>query len=308
MNAMLARYRRRLTRILLLCLALALLASIAPAQAEDAPGGDGEALVVYCYDKSRRTVARMLAAECHGSIISEAEAQKIRGQRVQAIQRALQGREQPDFADRRLASIGTGFFVSDGGKLLTNKHVVDGCGALSVETPAGGSASAKLLRTDDQLDLALLQASITSPAIAVFQPHDTSPGSAVALIGYPDQGLPPRTPFMSVGAMVPLDRAVHGERIAVRADVRHGNSGGPLLDQWGNVIGIINAKINTVKVYQETKRLIRNVGFAIPTPAILRFLDQTGTAYRLNALGSPLNKDQLFEKARTFVVRVGCWK
>ncbi len=264
--------------------------------------------VVDCYDEARGTVTRALAAECSGSVISDEKARSIRAERVRAIQRALKSRAQPVFSDKRMVSIGTGFFVSDGGRVITNRHVIDHCDALSVETTAGQIASARRLNVDDRLDIALLQANLPTPAIAVFQTNDTvPPGGSIVVIGYPDQGLAPRKPLMTVGAMA---RSGHrsGDRLAILADVRRGNSGGPVLDQWGNVIGIIHAKIDTVKNYNETKQLIRNVGFAIGTPAVLRFLDKTGTNYRLNALGTTLSPDQLFERARPFVVRVGCWR
>ncbi|HEX2114842.1 MAG TPA: serine protease [Alphaproteobacteria bacterium] len=264
--------------------------------------------VVHCHDKERGTVSRVLAAECEGTPITEAEAQKIRAQRVQSIQRAIKGREQPIFTDKRMVSVGTGFFVADGGRIVTNRHVVDHCDALTVETTTGTNASATLIRSDDKLDIALIQANLTTPATAVFQVQDIKPGGSIAVIGYPDQGLPPRKPLMTFGATVALDRTQHNERLAFQADVRPGNSGGPVLDQWGNVVAIVNAKIDTVKIYSQTKQLIRNLGFAITTPAILRFLDQTGTAYRQNAVGTMLTPDQLLERARPFVVRIGCWR
>jgi serine protease Do len=264
--------------------------------------------VVHCYDKARGTVSRVLTTDCQGEVISEADARTIRAQRTQAIQRAIQGREQPVFTDKRMVSIGTGFFVADGGRIITNHHVIDHCDALTVETTSGTNASATLIRSDERLDIALIQANLATPAMAVFQVQDIKPGGSVAVIGYPDQGLPPRKPLMTFGAAVALDRAQHSERMAFQAEVRKGNSGGPVLDQWGNVIAIVNAKVDTVKIYSQTKQLIRDVGFAITTPAILRFLDQTGTAYRQNAVGTLLTPEQLFERARPFVVRIGCWR
>lgn len=299
---------RPIIRLGQVALAVLLLAYVRPGVAqtqEAAPTGP----VVECFDKERGTVNRVLAADCRGSVISEDEAKKIRAQRVQSIQRAIQSRSQPVFTDKRMMSIGTGFFVSDGGRIITNRHVVDHCDALSVETTTGVTASATLLRHDEKLDIALIQANLAAPAIAVFQRDDiVPPGGSVAVIGYPDQGLPPRKPLMTTGATVALDRAMHNERMAFQADVRPGNSGGPVLDQWGNVVAIVNAKVDTVKIYSQTKQLIRNVGFAITTPAILRFLDETGTSYRQNAVGTMLNTEQLLERARPFVVRIGCWR
>jgi serine protease Do len=279
----------------------------ATAHAQTAPAASSGP-VVECYDKQRGTVSRMLSTDCQGSVVSESEAKTIRDQRAQSIQRAIQSRNTPVITDKRMVSIGSGFFVSDGGRVVTNRHVVDKCDALTVETTGGATASATLIKVDDKLDIALIQANLTTPATAVFQVHEVPPGNSVAVIGYPDQGLPPRKPLMTFGATVSLDRGMHHERLAFQADVRRGNSGGPVLDQWGNVVAIVNAKVDTVKIYSQTKQLIRDVGFAITTPAILRFLDETGTAYRQNAVGTMLTPDQLFERARPFVVRIGCWR
>lgn len=287
-------------------LAAILAALAAPAAAQTATESSGP--VVECFDKARGTVSRMLATDCQGKVVSEDEAKTIREQRVQAIQRSMQGRAAPVFTDKRMVSIGTGFFVSDGGRIMTNRHVVDHCDGLTVETTTGTNASATALRIDEHLDLALIQANLGTPATAVFRPQNIVPGGAVAIIGYPDQGLPPRRPLMTFGTLVALDRAHPGERLAFQADVRPGNSGGPVLDQQGNVVAIVNAKIDTVKNYNQTKQLVRDLGFAIPTTAILRFLDETRTPYRQNAVGTLLNQDQLLERARAFVVRIGCWR
>lgn len=288
------------------CGAVGLCATALPGFAQSAEPPRGSE-VVYCYDQGRDAVTRVLVSECRGTIISDDQAATLRAQRTQSLQRALKGQEQPIYTDKRMTKIGTGFFVSDG-RLVTNKHVIEGCAALSVETTTGQIGSAKLLKADEDQDLALVQANTATPATAVFQARESmQPGGVIALIGYPDQGLPPRKPLMAIGTTVPLDVHPNRDRIAIKADVRRGNSGGPLLDQWGNVVGVINAKINTVKVYNETKQLIRDVGFAISTPAVLRFLDQTDTPYRLNAVGATLNTSQLFERAKPFVARIGCW-
>jgi serine protease Do len=308
MTEVLFRYLRCISPIAAIAV-VACAAGLAAAQQPAAAGDANSDPVVDCYDKARGTVSRALAGECQGTIISEDEAKRVREQRIQAVQRAVKTREQPVFTDKRMISIGTGFFVSDGGRVVTNRHVVDQCDALSVETTAGQTASAQVLGVDDTLDIALVQANITTPATAVFQTNETVPaGGSIAVIGYPDQGLTPRKPLMTIGTMAQSDRRRSGDRLAIIADVRRGNSGGPVLDQWGNVVGIVHAKIDTVKNYNETKQVVRNVGFAIRTAAILRFLDKTGTNYRLNALGTPLSADQLFDRARPFVVRVGCWR
>jgi S1-C subfamily serine protease len=290
-----------LVRTLAVLLGATLVAMGLPAHAQDA-------VVVFCHDETRGTVARMLAAECRGRVVSESEAAAIRDRRAATIHRAMQGQDQPVFANRRLTKIGTGFFVADGGRLVTNQHVVDECAALSVETTGGQTASAKLIRADAALDLAVLQANIMAHASAVFQPKEKlSHGSQVLIIGYPDQGLPPRTPFMSIGAAMPSESGVPHDMLAVRAEIRKGNSGGPVLDQWGQVVGVVRAKVDTVKYYAQTKQLVRDAGLAIRTEAVLRFLDQAEISYRRMAIPAALTSEQVFEAAKPFIVRVGCW-
>ena len=91
-------------------------------------------------------------------------------------------------------------------------------------------------------------------------------------------------------------------------DVRRGNSGGPVLDRAGRVIGVVVAKVNTPGVYAATGRLVQNVGIAIRLSVALDFLRKHDVAIRELSTTSPLTEAELFSKAHQFVGQVGCWR
>ncbi|HUN52628.1 MAG TPA: serine protease [Candidatus Sulfotelmatobacter sp.] len=297
-----------------LAVALALSGSIAAGGNASAqtPGAESATpqFVVNCYDQERDLVTRGLTSDCHGRVVSDAEAQAIQEHREERLQRAFQRHPQPAPEGTRLVSIGTSFFVSEDGKLLTNNHVVDGCKAVTIETPNDLSMPVKVLAVDVHYDLALLQAAIKPPGIAVFRAQLLSNvGAPVATIGYPDQGMPPREPMVTTGTLLkPINDGMGAARIAIQADVRHGNSGGPLLDDRGQVIGVVNAKINTVTVYRTTGKVIDDLGFGIALPVVLDFLKRNNTAVLLAPEGARLTGPQLLDLARPYIARAGCWK
>jgi S1-C subfamily serine protease len=99
------------------------------------------------------------------------------------------------------------------------------------------------------------------------------------------------------------------EVAVVKADIRKGNSGGPLLDaRTGAVLGVVFAKIDTPRVYQKTGDLVRNEGYAIPTDVALSFLRANGVGYRLLDPAKKSKPGNLVDRAKAYVARIECWK
>jgi S1-C subfamily serine protease len=228
--------------------------------------------------------------------------------RIEYIQKALKGEPSP-VPGRRMIGSGTGFFVAPH-RVLTNHHVVERCSALTVRGIDGKTVTAELVADEKSRDLALINTEAVAVSVATFRATATTRiGEMVAAVGYPDQGLPRIEPFLTVGTMAAADRADGPSRFVIRADVRPGNSGGPVLDERGQVVGVVNAKIDTVRVYQRTGQTIDNVGFAIATGPVLAFLKQSDVKPS-QAEAAPIvgTGEDLLAKAKQFTVRVACWQ
>ncbi|MDP6342614.1 MAG: serine protease [Alphaproteobacteria bacterium] len=284
-------------------LALALAVSHGAAEAKDP--------VVYCLDKDRDQVSRVKAQDCRGEIIDKARADEIKAARVRRIQGIMRrGKPKPPAAGTKLASIGTGFFVTADGRLLTNNHVIDGCKALSVETPSGRRVKGHLLDRNVAFDLALVRAEMRPDAIITFRdPPALVLGERADLVGYPTQGIAPILPFHTEAELL----AEHGRpgdrnRFQIKGDVRGGNSGGPVLDGSGYAIGVIFAQLNSVAIYKHTGKVPDDIGIAVANPVVFEFLRRNDVAYRVADSGPALDRPKMFKKARDFIVRVGCWR
>jgi serine protease Do len=273
-------------------------------------GAAAQSPVVNCYDARRELVSRVMAGRCDGVVVSDAEAAEIRARRLDRVQRMMQDEKPPLVPDRKLASVGTGFFVSSAGHLVTNNHVVDACAALTVEATNGESARADALATEPRYDLALVRTSLSPPAVAAFrEPVQLAPGARADLVGYPTQGVAPITPFFTKGDVTELPGRQHDPaRFFIKGEVRGGNSGGPVLDQAAGVIGVIFAKFNTPKIYKETGQLVQDVGIAVRNAVVFDFLRRHGVEWRTEAGGASLTRDQVLAAARPFVARIGCWR
>lgn len=213
------------------------------------------------------------------------------------------------FADPtwRPVAAGTGFFVRADGRLLTNHHVVDDCSGLSVETPNGIEAVATVIGVDAGEDLALLSAPVGESPPVVFRKVVAFDGRPVAVIGYPDHGLQRIKPFMVPGSLTgPATQK--GHRFAFEADVRKGNSGGPIFDELGLVVGVVFAKVDTASVFQATGRHVEKLGFAIDNDIVRIFLKKQNVEMMMAMEGTVLDEAALFDLGRRSVARVVCWR
>ncbi len=181
---------------------------------------------------------------------------------------------------------------------------------MTVETAGGDSLPAKVVAVDVARDLALLQVQIKSPAIAPFRSQPLSePGVPVTTVGFPNQGLPPREPIATPGALMePPSGSSWGDRLFVKADIRHGDSGGPVLDRYGLVAGIMEAKIDTVARYRATGQVGADIGIGIATPIVLSFLRSNDVRFQIAQQGELLNGAEMLMNARPYIARADCWQ
>ena len=265
---------------------------------------------VWCHDTTRDLVARRPADGCEGRIVDAEEADRVQERRRARIRRTLGG-VQNAVPRGRMGGSGTGFFIAHDGSLVTNAHVVAGCKAVTVEAADGARGAARLLGLDSENDLALLRADIVPKEVADFaslrEPIIDEP---VAVIGFPLHGRVAIKPIMVTGHVLARARARRGQtsRFRLKADVRRGNSGGPVLDAQGLVIGVVAAKVHTPRTFQATGRLLRDVGVAIAPGTVFAFLETQNQPHRRSVDGVPMSDAEIMERARGFIVRLVCWR
>jgi S1-C subfamily serine protease len=191
-------------------------------------------------------VARALAEQPLPAVASKVyEAVKGSIVRVRASGDAL---ENDEYLQR---AVGTGVVVVDRGTILTSLHVVAGAGRIRVVFADGLESEARIIRQHPENDLAVLQAETVPDdlAAAVMRPRaDLRPGEHIVAVGFPF-GI---GPSVTAGVVSGLKRQYHsptGERvlsdlIQFDAAVNPGSSGGPLLNAFGEVVGIVTAMLD----------------------------------------------------------------
>ena len=274
--------------------------------AQPARGDDGTSLVVSCFDETRNVVQKTRRGDCRGRIVSADEAGKVDAARRDYVRRAFNDQREALLPGRTLKRIGTGFFVDRDGAVVTSRHVIENCHAISVSPTTGDTVQGELVGFDQINDLALLRTDVSPPGIARFV-QGRSRG--VAMVGYPDQGIPPIRPLLTTADMIGTETIVPGLTVLkMNADVRPGNSGGPLLDQKGNVVGVVFAEINTPGIYAKTGEVVRNIGFAIPGDVVVAFISRWRIPYWKGGGAVEAVADDLLAQARPYIARIGCWQ
>ena len=203
-------------------------------------------------------------------------------------------------------STGSGFYVSLQGHVLTNAHVVQEC--TEVRIPSAGRV--QVLAQEDSTDLALLQAQTPmSHTIAAFrQGRGIRPGASVVVVGYPLRGLLASGVNVSTGAVSALAGPGDDRRlIQITAPVQPGNSGGPVLDAAGNVVGVVVSKLDALKIAESTGDIPQNVNFAISAGTARAFLDDQSVPYETAPSNQRIEPAGAAAAAKKFTVLVECW-
>ena len=203
-------------------------------------------------------------------------------------------------------SYGSGFFVSDLGHILTNNHVVAGCD--SIRTSDGKPV--RVIDTDTRRDLALLKAQVRPHAVAIFR-SGTPPkvGDSVVVFGFPLQGLLSSEGNVTSGILSATSGLQDDVRfVQITAPVQPGNSGGPLLDSSGHVIGVIVSTLDVLKVASVIGNVPQNVNFAVHWATVRAFLDEKAVPYRKETSQRSLTTHEVAALASDMSVALDCYQ
>ena len=169
----------------------------------------------------------------------------------------------------------------------------------------------EVMTRDESSDLTLLRAPAgTARAVAKFrQGRGIRPGASVVVLGYPLRGLLASEANVSTGTVSALAGPGDDRRlIQITAPVQPGNSGGPVLDAAGNVVGVVVAKLDAIRIARSTGDIPQNVNFAISAGAARAFLDAEGVPYETAPSDNAMEPVEVASMARKFTVLVECWK
>lgn len=179
----------------------------------------------------------------------------------------------------RLAASGSGFFVSADGYLLTNHHVVENAKHVELVTSSASGLVARVVAKDPDNDLALLKVEGSfSPVMFQYTPK-VELGDTVSVMGFPN-------PELQGSGIKATKGVVSGENgiqdnvklFQMDASIQPGNSGGPVINNHGEVIGVVVSSLNPLQVILRDEYLPQNVNYAIKGAYAIAFLNSTDCA------------------------------
>lgn len=205
-----------------------------------------------------------------------------------------------------VVSSGSGFAVQPN-FVVTNFHVVDSCDEVTIRQGQLVS-KAHIAAESRNADLALLRTDTKITEIASVR-RSAIFGENVTVTGYPLAGILSSDLIVTSGQVNSLAGLGNDpSMLQISAPVQPGNSGGPLVDRAGSVLGVVTSKLNVGRLARVTGDYAQNINFAIKPELLRLFLDSNQVTYKKADIGKSLDGAQIAEIARRYTVQVTCMK
>jgi S1-C subfamily serine protease len=202
---------------------------------------------------------------------------------------------------------GSGFVIQQNGYILTNYHVIKNATRITITVPGRQAVSARLVTTDQEKDLAILQVALANlTALPIASSEAVQVLDSITVLGYP-------LPSELGTALSASDGKVNAVRdgrnnstrlFQIDANVNPGNSGGPLLNNHGEVVGIVVAKINSLQYAKENGSIPERINFAIPIDEAQALVRKVIPNLRLSNREEVLTDQQVFQSAKGSTVLI----
>lgn len=273
-------------------------------------------------EKSKRIALQRKADE-------EERKRKALEQRIAELEKKNKELQQPKKQQKAKpkSGSGSGFFISKLGHIITNQHVVNKCNKITIGDHIDKQVPAQLLETDRENDLALLRTTNIKMASAetqslirklsieivplasggLMRKSDVKGGEDVIVAGFPYGVMFSKTIKVTKG-IVSSTRGVGDDsgQFQIDAAVQPGNSGGPIYDRYGNIVGVVVAQLNKFKMAKSIGSLPENVNFGIKASTVSQFLNTSGVITNWAKRTKPVSNEKLFDIASKQTVMVVC--
>lgn len=187
--------------------------------------------------------------------------------------------------------------------------MIDGCiGDIKGNLTGEAATTLRVVNSDEFNDLALLEGPADSfKAHVKIRDRAMHSGDSVVAIGYPYHGLLTSDFTVTTGIVSSLSGMLNDTRfLQITAAVQPGNSGGPLFDTSGDVVGVVSGKLDALKIARYTGSIPENINFAIKTGALRDFLDNSVVPYETAAPGTELKTADIAGSARAYTLLISC--
>jgi len=204
------------------------------------------------------------------------------------------------------ASSGSGFAVSSDGYVITNNHVIDGCQDVVVHTKQK-DVPMRVITYDTQNDLALLKGNFTPSAVFPLSTRRPELLQDIYVAGYPF-GINISTSVKVTKGIISSLTGIGNNfsNIQIDAALQSGNSGGPILDDMGNLVGVAVAKLDAKYMMANFGSIPENTNFGIKASVVKSVLDSSSVDTP-SANKSAISKSQLGKMITDGTYYISCW-
>ena len=197
------------------------------------------------------------------------------------------------------AASGSGFYITNSGYILTNQHVIEGCRRVTLNYN-GKDFNANIIASDSKNDLAILKSNVRPKRFYKLSPSDPKLLQDVIIAGYPLGKRVSSAIKTSKGSVTSL--AGYGDNYSnfqTDAALNQGNSGGPIIDESGNVVGVAVANFGK-------EAGVESFNFGIKSSTVKTFISSNDINF-IQGPNSKLNNNQLSSLINDATIYLECW-
>lgn len=193
------------------------------------------------------------------------------------------------------------------GLLITNAHVIESCQSIEINS-TDGKRPAIIVDQEPMIDLALLRVyGMPSDIAPIRVEPSVELGEGVMVFGFPLTGALSSTGNFTIGNVSSLrGMGDMAGVLQITAPVQPGNSGGPILDDHGRVVGVVKSKLDVIQAARVIGDIPQNVNFGIALPVLIDFLEKNNVDYRVAENTETKKPVEIARDAQNFTYLVRC--